>query len=122
MQQNNKKNILYVDDEEINLSLFELTFNSLYNILTATSGNAGLEILETHQIDIVISDMKMPLMDGLTFIQKIKERRPALPCLILSGYQLTEPVRKAIASKIIIAYIMKPFKKGQLVELIEKYD
>jgi response regulator RpfG family c-di-GMP phosphodiesterase len=61
MSKNNKITVLYVDDEMINLELFQMTFKNTFEILTAESGKAGLEIMQNYsKIQVVISDMKMP--------------------------------------------------------------
>ena len=71
--------ILYVDDEIINLQLFEINFSKNYNVIIADNGFSGLEILENNpDISVVISDMKMPNMNGLEFIKKAKSSNPLL--------------------------------------------
>ena len=68
---NERKALLYVDDEPMNLMLFELNFGNDYMIFTADSGNTGLKILEANpDISIVFSDMRMPGMSGIEFIQE----------------------------------------------------
>lgn len=70
----NNTKILYVDDEEFNLMLFEANLDYKYNILTALEGYSGLELLtKNNDIKIVISDMKMPKMNGVEFYKKCKE-------------------------------------------------
>ncbi|HPV57322.1 MAG TPA: response regulator, partial [Tenuifilaceae bacterium] len=71
---NNK--ILYVDDEQINLELFKINFRNDFDIRIANSALKGLEILQEEEIDVVISDLKMPHMNGLEFIEKIKATNP----------------------------------------------
>jgi len=66
---NEHHTILYVDDEPINLELFEMNFQKRFNVLKALSGAEGLKILESKaDISFVVSDMKMPGMSGLEFI------------------------------------------------------
>ena len=73
----NKKKILYVDDEQLNLTLFDINFKKKYNVTTAISGKQALEYLENNaDTDIVISDMKMPQMTGIEFISIAKEKYP----------------------------------------------
>ncbi|HCX99748.1 MAG TPA: two-component system response regulator, partial [Bacteroidales bacterium] len=63
-----KISVLYVDDEPINLRLFELNFKNAFNVTTALSGFDGLEILKNNpDIPVVVSDMRMPKMDGIEF-------------------------------------------------------
>ena len=64
MDTKNKINVLYVDDEAINLELFKMAFKNIFDVLTAESGPAGLEIMSKYDtIQVVISDMKMPEMN-----------------------------------------------------------
>lgn len=106
---NNKISVLYLDDEPINLELFVLTFSHVYNILTAISGAAGLEILKKHpEITIVISDMKMPEMSGLEFIKKAQEIFPNIFYFILTGFDISPEISEALDVKLINAYFSKP--------------
>jgi response regulator RpfG family c-di-GMP phosphodiesterase len=67
-----KPKILYVDDESINLQLFEINFSKKYEVLTADYGIKGLEVLiDNPDIRVVVSDMKMPNMKRLLFCCKI---------------------------------------------------
>lgn len=102
--------VLYVDDEDINLQLFEYSFNGVFNVITALSGEDGLEILRNNnQINAVVSDMRMPGMDGLEFISKIKEEYSQICCYILTGFDITEAIADALKEKIILKYFCKPF-------------
>jgi len=114
--------ILYVDDEEINLTLFQLTFRRSFEVLIANSGREGLVLIENNDdIRFVISDMKMPGMDGLEFIQKVKKVNSHLPCIILSGYDRNDRIDKALEVKLIKDYVMKPFNKEELHQILDAY-
>jgi two-component system, response regulator, stage 0 sporulation protein F len=115
------KKILYVDDEDINLQLFKLTFQKKYEILLAESAKKGLKIFEnTSNINLIISDMRMPAIDGLEFIDMVKEKNKDIPCLILSGYEMTDRIQEAIHAKTIVDYMMKPFQKDKLENLMQR--
>jgi two-component system response regulator (stage 0 sporulation protein F) len=102
-------NILYVDDEPINLILFRSVFKNQYTIHTAESGIAGIKVLaETGNIDIVISDMKMPGMDGLEFISKARDLYPMITFFILTGYDLTPEIQSSIESGLVKRCFQKP--------------
>ena len=117
-----KPKILYVDDERINTVVFQLTFSKCFEVLIADSGMKGIETFQNEpDIKFVISDMKMPLMNGLEFIRKIKSIGRHIPCTILSGYQLTQEIIDAINSGEIVDYMMKPFDKTALEHLINKH-
>lgn len=112
--------ILYVDDEIINLQLFEINFGRNYKVLTAESGLAGLDILENNpEINIVISDMKMPLMNGIEFIKKAHEKLPDKNYFILTGFEITDEIQNALSSGLIIKYFRKPFNMGEIELAIE---
>ena len=81
-----KITVLYIDDEPINLMLFEEIFSQNYEIITAGSGSEGLKILQSNPlIKVVISDMKMPVMNGIDFNSKAKTEFPDIVYFILTG-------------------------------------
>jgi two-component system, response regulator, stage 0 sporulation protein F len=103
--------LLYVDDEPINLMLFVRMFGKKYKILTAESGYLGLEVLQnTPDIKVIISDMKMPGMDGLEFIRKAKALYPNVLFYILTGYEITPDIQESMKNGLISDYFQKPFK------------
>jgi len=107
--------ILYVDDEPINLLLFEKNFEKKYTILTGESGNEGLEKLSnTSSISIVVSDMKMPGMNGVEFIRKARIEHPTIKYFILTGFEITEEISDALNEKIIHKYFRKPFNMKEI--------
>jgi len=113
--------ILYVDDEEINLELLQLTFMNELEVLTATSAKDGLQILDTNQdIEVVISDLKMPEMNGLDFIKEIKKKSQDRTCMLLTGFMESEIMMEGFNKELIFRYIMKPWKKEVLMEAIRE--
>ena len=102
--------ILYVDDEIMNLELFEFHMKKKYNLFLAESGPAGLELLEKESnISIVLTDMRMPVMNGLEFIQKAKVNYPDVTFFILTGYDITPEISAAMESGMIHKYFSKPY-------------
>ncbi len=107
---NEKTPLLYVDDEPINLKIFELTFSNRFQVVTALSGFEGLAVLEQDpNFKVVISDMRMPKMDGLEFIAKAKEMFPNIVFFILTGYEITDEISDALNKGLINKYFRKPF-------------
>jgi len=107
---NQTPTLLYVDDEPLNVTLFEINFQKKYAIRTALSGEKGLDILRSEpSIAVVISDMKMPGMNGIEFIRKAKENFPEIVFFILTGYEITEEITRALEEKLIHKYFKKPF-------------
>ena len=112
---NEKHKILYVDDELTNLLLFELNFKKSYEVLTADTGIKGLEILNNnHDVIVVVSDMKMPVMNGMEFIKLAKKKHPDIKFYILTGFEITEEIQEAITLKWIVKYFRKPFNRNEM--------
>ena len=102
--------ILYADDEPVNLKIFDINFRKKYNVITALSGIEGLKKLEENKdIKVVVSDMKMPTMNGVEFISKAKEISSNIVCFILTGFDITNEISQAIENKLIHEYFRKPF-------------
>lgn len=113
--------ILYVDDEVINLQLLKINLRKHYDVITAESGLDGLvAIAQNDDIEIVISDMKMPVMNGLQFINEAKKSKADLQYYILSGYDGQTDIEDALKNKEISYKFSKPFNIAEIVEVIEK--
>lgn len=112
----NKTTILYVDDEKINLFIFERTFEKKFNILTSISPKEALDILDKEEnIDVVISDMRMPVMNGIEMIKKAKQYHPNISYYILTGFDFNEEIEEALQNNL----INNCFKKPLNIEEIE---
>jgi two-component system, response regulator, stage 0 sporulation protein F len=113
--------ILYVDDNSINLQLFEAIMGEKYQVLLAEDGWKGLSALETQSnIQVVISDMKMPYMDGLEFISKAKAKYPTLSYFILTAYDVSSDIQKAFDQGLILQCFRKPFDVKNMEDEINK--
>ncbi len=112
---NNQKHILYVDDEQINLILFQNMFKRNYGVTIAESGMQALSLLESIDTpDVVISDMRMPGMSGLDFINQAITKYPMIDFYILTGYEITDEIQEALNQGIIKKYFQKPFKMKEV--------
>ncbi len=115
------KKILYVDDEVVNLKVFELNFAEKYEVLTARGGEKAIELMKkTPDIGVVISDMKMPLMTGLEFIKMAQSTWDQVNYYILTGYAISDEIEEAIASGIITKYFKKPSDLDEIEEEIDQ--
>ena len=114
--------ILYVDDEEVNLFLFKTNFEANYPVFTATSGEEGLAELEKHsdKIIVVISDMRMPGMNGVEFIRKAREKHDNIVYFILTGYACNDEIEEALEQHIIHQWFSKPFDMEKIEEAIQE--
>lgn len=113
--------ILYVDDEVINLELLQLTFMNDFEVITATSAKGGLELLDLNpDIHVVISDLKMPVMNGLDFIKVVKQKYKEKICMLLTGYMESEVMLEGFNKELIFRYLMKPWNKEELENTIRE--
>lgn len=111
--------ILYVDDEVINLELLQLTFMNEFEVITAKSAQDGLILLARDpDIRVVISDLKMPAMNGLDFIKVVKKHDPGKICMLLTGFMESDVMLEGFNKELIFRYLMKPWEKDQLKETI----
>ncbi|MEM9176066.1 MAG: sigma-54 dependent transcriptional regulator [Myxococcota bacterium] len=107
--------ILIVDDEEAILESLELTLGLEYRVFTATSAEAGLEILDSGEdIALVLSDQVMPGMSGVEFLEKVIERNPRAVRMMLTGYADMPSLIAAINEGRIWRYIPKPWEPDDL--------
>lgn len=116
-----ERTLLLVDDEEnILRSLARLFRRDGYRILTANSGQEGLEILKDNEVGVIISDQRMPTMSGVEFLSNVKDRYPDTVRIMLSGYTELESVTDAINRGAIYKFLTKPWEEGLLRENIEE--
>ena len=111
--------LLCVDDEPNILSSLRRLFRAKgYRVLTAESGAAGLALLETEAVDLVISDMRMPEMDGAEFLEHVRSRHPDTVRLLLTGYSDITSILAAINRGEIYRYITKPWDDNDIQLLV----
>lgn len=114
--------ILYVDDEPINLTLFEINFRRKYKVITAGSGAEGLQKLDGNQdIIVVISDMKMPGMNGIEFITKAKAHYQHIAYFILTAFDINKEIKEALDQRLINRYFNKPFNIKEIDSAIQEF-
>lgn len=108
--------VLLVDDEESILnSLRRLLRSQPYDVLLATSGAQALEILTQQPVDLVMSDARMPNMDGATLLAHVHELYPATTRIMLTGYADPAAIIKAINEGRINRYISKPWNDDEML-------
>ncbi len=113
--------ILYVDDEELNLRVFYHSFKRKYTVLTAYSGEEALKKLEDdNDIQVVISDMKMPEMNGIEFIKLASQKFKDIVYFILTGFEITPEIKEALKNEMIFQYFKKPFNSEAIENSIQQ--
>jgi response regulator RpfG family c-di-GMP phosphodiesterase len=124
---NNQHTILCVDDEKsILAALQRLLRKEKYRILTASSGEEGLNILKENNISLVITDQRMPQMSGTEFLARVKEKYPEVIRIILTGYTDVDSITESINQGHIYKFFLKPWNdhnlRLEIRQALEQYD
>lgn len=111
--------ILYIDDEVHNLVAFKANFRRDYNIFTTESVNEALTLLRENEIQIIITDQRMPGKTGVEFLQEVILEFPEPMRILLTGYSDIEVVIDSINKGQVFRYISKPFNEIELKMILE---
>lgn len=112
--------LLFVDDEPNILNALRRLFRPLgYKIHTADGGSEGLALLEQEPVDLVISDMRMPNMDGAQFLEQVRQRWPDTMRILLTGYADVSSTIAAINKGEIYRYVTKPWDDNDITLLVK---
>lgn len=115
--------VLLVDDEAAILTDFQHSIPweqfGVDNLFTADDGQKAWEIIRTNQVDLLITDIRMPHLDGLSLLKLVRESYPDIHCILLTAYGEFEYARTAIQLGV-ENYLLKPFKQDEMEETIEK--
>jgi DNA-binding NtrC family response regulator len=108
--------VVVVDDEEMVLTSINsfLTLETEYDVVTFTNPAEALEYVKENDVDLVLSDYFMPEMDGITFLGHVRDAKPQVPRIILTGYSDKENAIKAINEVGLFQYIEKPWDNEDL--------
>ncbi len=110
--------ILFVDDDVRVLKSLKATFQHTYRVRVASSGAEALEILEKEDVDVLVSDERMPGMSGLELLGKVRDRWPQTKRLILAGFVNGQIRRHSGDNNLVFRYIRKPWSIEELVQKI----
>ncbi|MEP0984184.1 response regulator [Ekhidna sp.] len=121
-----KFSLLYVDDEATNLRVFKANFRKFFNVHTSTNPIEAIDILNEEDIQVIVTDQRMPEMTGTQFLEKILPDHPDVIKIILTGFTDIEAIKDGINRCGIFKYITKPWNfdemKGVLERAIETYQ
>lgn len=117
---NTEATILYIDDQPSHRMLFEKTFRGNWLVLTTASPEEALQILEEHDIFLVVADHNMPGVTGIDFLAQAKEVSPKTVRAILSAYSDEALKAEATRRAQIAAYLEKPWDKKKIRAFIEE--
>jgi len=109
-----KHNILIVDDEVANLRLLRRVLGKDYEVLEATSGQEGLELLKKHTVSLIITDQRMPAMTGVQMLEQSLPVNPDAIKILLTGYTDVQALIDAINAGHVYKYVPKPWDADEL--------
>jgi len=113
--------VLCVDDESSILSALRRVFlDEPWDVLYASSGEEGLALIRKHEVDLVLSDYRMPGMDGVEFLKRAKEVQPDTVRIVLSGYADINVIVNALNEGQVYRFISKPWNDDELLHNIRK--
>jgi DNA-binding NtrC family response regulator len=116
----NAKTVLIADDEMLKLmTLKESLKKAGYNVVTAQDGNAALDFLKTAKVHALITDVRMPGIDGLSLLEKSKELDPSRPVLVMTGYGAIEDAVQAMRLGA-TDYLAKPISSDEILVRLER--
>ncbi|HZS49034.1 MAG TPA: response regulator [Blastocatellia bacterium] len=117
---NSKIRVLYVDDEPFNLDIFKLTFKEKYEVHTALTAMDGLKLAAELEFPAIISDLKMPEMNGIQFLECVKAICPNSMRIIVTGMLDDSRVDKALDEGLINSFIHKPWAKLEVIKVLDQ--
>ena len=112
-----KGNILVCDDEEGVRETLKHMLDGEYDLSFASDGEEAVEHVKTHNPDMAIMDIKMPRLNGLEALRKIKELKPGIRVVIITGYESTDVATEAINLGA-DDYITKPFRQQKILSQV----
>jgi nitrogen regulation protein NR(I) len=115
-----RKQVLIVDDEpNLRKILSAQLGRDGYDVLTADDGEQGLQLLKEHHIDLVITDLKMPKVDGMTLLRRALEEEPELPVVLITAHGSIDTAVEALKSGA-FDFVTKPFDKDEVRQIVAK--
>jgi DNA-binding NtrC family response regulator len=115
-----KPKLLVVDDETDMLDFIERVFRRRFDVTRCRSAEKALEILESGEFEVLITDQKMPQLSGLELLERLGDRHPSLVRVLLSGFTEVPEIQRAIARCTIHNYILKPVDSRKLLDGIDE--
>jgi DNA-binding NtrC family response regulator len=114
-----ERNILVVEDEAKMQRILEVNLRERYNVLLASNGKEALDIVKGNDVNLILTDMKMPVKDGLSLLHDVKELVPDIPVILITAYGTIESAVQAMKEGA-YDYILKPLKMDEIEIVIEK--
>jgi YesN/AraC family two-component response regulator len=114
-----EKEILIIDDEQMILDMLDQILSSAgYRVHAALGGHKALELYDQHPVDLVLTDIKMPGVDGYHLLKEIKSRNANVRIVLMSGYSNDFSIREAIELGA-DEFIVKPFRRNEILQVLQ---
>jgi signal transduction histidine kinase len=110
--------VLYVDDERPNRIVFEQSLKSEFRIKSAPDAKTALDMLGTEEPAVLVTDIRMPEMDGLDLLRIVKQRHPQTLRMVITAFSDVDPILKAINEGLVARYIIKPFDPDEVMQAL----
>jgi DNA-binding NtrC family response regulator len=115
-----KINVLYVDDEVDNLNAFKAVFRRDFNVFIVETAEEGVEILRNNEIEVILTDQRMPKVTGIEFLASILDEFPEAMRILVTGYSDISTVIDAINKGHVYRYVSKPWDNNDFKIIIEQ--
>ncbi|HEY1549626.1 MAG TPA: hybrid sensor histidine kinase/response regulator [Kofleriaceae bacterium] len=110
--------VLYVDDERGNRVVFETSMKAEFNVRVASEPSEALAILDSTDVAVIVTDMRMPTMSGEELLRIAKERWPQTIRMVVTAYSDIDPILRAINEGLVARYIIKPWVRTELMQVL----
>ncbi|NIS59360.1 MAG: response regulator [Proteobacteria bacterium] len=114
-----KRNILIVEDEVKMRRILEVNLRERYNVLLANNGDEALSIIKGNEVNLILTDLKMPGKDGISLLHDVKDFAPDIPVILITAYGTIESAVQAMKEGA-YDYILKPLKIDEIEVAVEK--
>lgn len=110
--------VLYVDDERPNRIVFEQSLKSEFRIKCVADAKSALDVLTNEEVAVLVTDIRMPEIDGLELCRIVKERHPQALRMVITAFSDIDPILRAINEGLVARYIIKPFERDELMQVL----
>jgi signal transduction histidine kinase len=110
--------VVYVDDERPNRIVFEQSLKAEFRIKTVGDAKSALELLDREPAAVIVTDIRMPEMDGLELLRVAKQRHPQTLRMVITAFSDIDPILRAINEGLVARYILKPFDRDEVMQVL----
>jgi two-component system sensor histidine kinase/response regulator len=110
--------VLYVDDERGNRVVFEQSLKSEFTIKTVEGARQALDVLATEEVAVLVTDIRMPEVDGLELLRIAKDKYPNIIRMVITAFSDVDPILRAINEGLVARYIVKPWHREELIQVL----